>query len=90
VYDVADLYKSLFTIPIAFQIASESPHDVERRARQACREAFREAKLLKQILPDIDEILETTSEGDWQEDVEQALPAPLWDETDEDSDEGEN
>ena len=90
VYDVADLYKSLFTIPIAFQIAAESPHDVERRARQACREAFHEAKLLKQILPDIDEILDTTSEGDWQEDVEQALPAPLWDETDEDSDEGEN
>jgi CRISPR-associated protein Cas1 len=83
VYDVADLYKVAFTIPIAFHTVSVSKNDVEHRARKECREWFREGKLLKRILPDIDEILQITSEGDWQEDIEQALPADWWEFEDE-------
>ena len=58
VYDAADLYKVELTIPIAFQTVAEGPENVDRRARQACREYFREVKLLEKILPDIDELLE--------------------------------
>ena len=56
VYDIADLYKSEFTIPIAFE-AAEAPASVASRTRAACREAFRKGRILKRIIPDIQELL---------------------------------
>jgi CRISPR-associated protein Cas1 len=87
VYDIADLYKVELTIPLAFHIAAESPERVEPRTRAACREKFREVKLLKRILPDIDELLGVEEEvnpemGDV--DADPALPTPLWDFPEED------
>jgi len=81
VYDIADLYKTEITIPIAFQTVSESEQQVEARVRQACRQGFRETKLLHRILPDIDSILKITPElpykiGDI--DADSALPTDLW------------
>lgn len=81
VYDVADLYKADLTIPIAFSIVAESRQNVERRARMACREKFREVKLLERILPDIDDILEIKDEpmNDLLDvDADPALPTDLW------------
>ncbi len=82
VYDVADLYKAEITIPLAFQTVAESTDKVEARVRTACREKFREAKLLDRILPDIDSLLQidpgTFVEGD-DYDGDPALPGPLWD-----------
>jgi len=82
VYDVADLYKAEITVPLAFQTVAESTDKVEARVRTACREKFREAKLLDRILPDIDSLLqidpETFVEGD-DFDGDPALPGPLWD-----------
>lgn len=57
VYDIADLYKTQFTIPIAFETASQGVESIEKRTREACRERFREEKLLRKILPDIDRLL---------------------------------
>ena len=82
VYDIADLYKAELTIPVAFKAVGESGTDVERRVRTACREKFRETKLLARILPDIDDLLgisseeQVTEEGDVDEDP--AFPEPLW------------
>jgi len=82
VYDIADLYKVEITIPVAFRIAAESPGEVESRVRTACREEFRQQKLLHRILPDIDELLGIQDEperGDEPDlDEEPAYPAPLW------------
>jgi CRISPR-associated protein Cas1 len=83
VYDIADLYKTEITIPIAFQMVSESDIQVDKRVRQACRQRFYETKLLERILPDIDELLEihpgeTEEEGDT--DGEGMLAAPIWEE----------
>lgn len=86
VYDVADLYKAEITIPLAFKVVSESKEKVEARVRQACREKFRETKLLERILPDIDRLLEIDSLADEEAgdyDRDPALPAPLWDEVEE-------
>jgi len=58
VYDIADLYKVEISIPAAFQVAAESPVNVEQRARATCRERIRETHLLQRILPDIDSLLE--------------------------------
>lgn len=81
VYDVADLYKADLTIPIAFAVIAESKENVERRARMACREKFREIKLLDQILPDIDNILEVKDEPINElldVDADPAFPTDLW------------
>lgn len=76
VYDVADLYKTKVTVPIAFQIAAESAEDVEKRARQTCRERIREEKLLERVLPDIDRLLQIENLGD--ADGENEIVAPSW------------
>lgn len=82
VYDIADLYKAEITIPLAFQIVAESPEHVDGRVRVACRQKFKDVKLLDRILPDIDDLLGVDGsfippEGD--PDIETSLPAPLWD-----------
>ncbi len=58
VYDIADLYKTEITLPIAFNVVKESPSDVERRARIACRDVFYDTGLMQRILPDIAEVLD--------------------------------
>jgi CRISPR-associated protein Cas1 len=81
VYDIADLYKTELTIPIAFQTARQYPGMVEKMARQACREKFREVKLLERILPEIDQLLGVNAEiSGIQEDIDSdpALPEALW------------
>jgi CRISPR-associated protein Cas1 len=57
VYDVADLYKTDLTIPLAFRLAATVSRDLERAVRQACRMAFHEFRLMDRILPDITEVL---------------------------------
>jgi len=87
VYDIADLYKAEFTIPLAFQIVAESTDHVESRTRTACREKFRQGKLLEHILPDIDTLLEIgpePNEEGFDYDADPALPGPFWDEPDAD------
>ena len=40
VYDLADLYKTQVTIPVAFSVAASGNPDVEREARRLCRDSF--------------------------------------------------
>jgi len=58
VYDVADLYKTVLTVPIAFRITAEMPAELERAVRMECRKAFYEFKLMERIMPDIAEVLD--------------------------------
>lgn len=80
VFDVADLYKMDYCVPIAFEIVSQDNLDIEKRVRAACREKFRETKLLERILPDIDEILAlpVDLQGEFAADIDKALPEQLW------------
>jgi CRISP-associated protein Cas1 len=83
VYDMADLYKTEITIPEAFETVAESTSRVERRVREACREKFRQMKLLERILIDADEMLQTSDayvEETGDLDGDPALPTPLWEE----------
>jgi CRISP-associated protein Cas1 len=84
VYDVADLYKAEITTPVAFRAASEGGDKLEGRVRHACRDAFREQRLLQQIVPDLDLILQDTAPAlevapDLDVDAEIAAPSDLWD-----------
>jgi CRISPR-associated protein Cas1 len=81
VYDIADLYKVEVTIPLAFRIVAQSKERVGPRVREACREAFREHRLLKRILPDIDYLLGMSEEvlvAGQEADSDPARPEPLW------------
>ena len=82
VYDIADLYKLEMSIPTAFHTVGESSESVEPRVRSACREVFRERRLLERILPDIDELLGITAEKERQASEsaldDPACPEPLW------------
>jgi len=57
VYDIADLYKTEITVPIAFTTVSEGPTKIEPVIRKRCREMFKEKRLLEQIVKDIDIIM---------------------------------
>jgi CRISPR-associated protein Cas1 len=62
VYDVADLYKTELTIPIAFKVVSEGSPDLEREVRIECRKKFYEFKLMERLLPDIAEVLNASDD----------------------------
>jgi CRISP-associated protein Cas1 len=89
VYDVADLYKTQLTVPLAFRLVAASKDKVETRIRQACRDLFYKERLLGQIVTDIDKLLNLTKpmEPDYVTldidfDGDPALPAALWSPTD--------
>lgn len=82
VYDIADLYKVETTVPVAFRLVAESAEHLETRVRRACRDEFREKRLLQRIISDIDQLLGITPEtlaGEEEDtDADGALPGPLW------------
>jgi CRISPR-associated protein Cas1 len=79
VYDIADIYKFDGVVPLAFKIAGKHPANPDRQVRIACRDTFREQKILKRIIPDIETLL---AAGDIEppkppkESVPPAIPEP--------------
>ncbi len=57
VYDIADIFKFETVVPVAFKIAAKNPSEPEREVRLACRDVFRQSKLLDKIIPAIEEAL---------------------------------
>ena len=81
VYDIADLYKAEGTIPLAFRVVAEGTENLHARVRLACREAFKEARLLQRILPDIEALLGITPDvlaAGQEADDDPGRPEPLW------------
>lgn len=77
VYDIADIFKFDTVVPVAFKIAAKNPHSPERQVRIACRDIFRQSKLLGKIIPLIEEILsagEVEPPQAHEEAVEIAIP----------------
>lgn len=85
VYDIADLYKARYAIPVAFRESIAGGGELESRVRRACRDIFRAEKLMERILPDIAKALEITPDsgegGDPVADIyagDEARPAEWW------------
>lgn len=63
VFDIADIYKAKAALPIAFRCAAamkqqqSTTHTAEQLVRYACRDHFRKSRLLKQLIPTIEEVL---------------------------------
>lgn len=57
VYDIADLYKAEFVIPIAFKMVANEPDDVGGEMRRAIRDVIAQNHLLERITQDIRSLL---------------------------------
>lgn len=57
VYDMADLFKFETVVPVAFATAAKKPGNPESAVRHACRDVFRETRLLRRLIPSIEEVL---------------------------------
>lgn len=79
VYDIADLYKAETTIPVAFEIATQSRGDpIDRAARIRLRTVLRERRILKRIAKDIAYLFD----GLEAEDINGEAIGDLWDGSD--------
>lgn len=79
VYDIADLFKFETVVPIAFLIAARNPHNPDREVRLACRDKFRESKILRKIIPAIETVLSAggiSRPPPAPESVPPAIPSP--------------
>lgn len=57
VYDIADLFKFETVVPIAFETAGHQPAFPEQAVRHRCRDAFRESRILRRLIPTIETVL---------------------------------
>lgn len=57
VYDIADILKFDSVVPLAFKIASTKTYAPDKDVRIACRELFRTDRVLKKLIPMIEEVL---------------------------------
>jgi CRISPR-associated protein Cas1 len=90
VYDIADLYKVETTIPAAFKATAEGSEGLERRVRTYLRDLFKEQRILARIVDDINDLMmynEKDERDDEQFQSDPALPAPLWQEDEEELEE---
>ena len=77
VYDIADIFKFDTVVPVAFRIAARKPGYPEREVRLACRDIFRQTRMLKRIIPTIEQVLaagEITPPVPHEEAVDIAIP----------------
>lgn len=77
VYDIADIFKFETVVPLAFRIAAKKPSSPEREVRIACRDTFRQSKVLHRVIPLIEQVLASGGlpvPGRPAESVEPAIP----------------
>ncbi|RRD45917.1 type I-E CRISPR-associated endonuclease Cas1e [Tessaracoccus sp. OH4464_COT-324] len=75
VYDIADLYKAEFTIPIAFDVVASGTTDVGADTRRAVRDSMREGRVVEQCVRDVKRLLLPEEEPSYDFNV-----VYLWDE----------
>lgn len=77
VYDIADLYKAEFVIPLAFRLVSEGENtDIAGDMRRAMRDLIVEHRLLERMVRDIKYLLT----GDCEIEIDYQDLVSLWDE----------
>ena len=79
VYDIADLFKFDTVIPIAFKTSRMNKSNPVQETRIACRNSFRENKVLREIIPAIENIL-SAGGIDFPGRPKEAIPVVILDE----------
>jgi CRISPR-associated protein Cas1 len=80
VYDIADLYKTDVTIPVAFEAAADGKEGLETRVRTRLRDMMHRQRLLDRIVPDIARALADTPQQAQQlgDSIDTDLFSPTW------------
>jgi CRISPR-associated protein Cas1 len=77
VYDIADLYKAEFTIPVAFELAAHVPtEEIAAAVRRRIRDDMASSHLLERMVHDIKWLLSQEEEPEQEEKKEAVY---LWD-----------
>lgn len=76
IYDIADLYKAEVTIPIAFEVAADSPEDIGAETRRRVRDAFLDGKIMERCACDVRKLLLEGFDAEEEFDVDTMF---LWD-----------
>lgn len=81
VYDVADLYKTDVTVPVAFRSVAEGTASLEATIRLNLRDRFAETRLLSKVVDDLAVIFDESLDDlhDSVLDTDDAHPGGLWD-----------
>ena len=78
VYDIADLYKTEVTVPVAFDVAAEVVGNIGVEVRRRLRDRLYDGKLLERCARDIQLLLLGRPEEEAEADIGDA-PLSLWD-----------
>ena len=68
VFDIADLYKADTSIPAPFTAVSAGIQPLERATRRACRDIFRQTRLVETISTDLTRLFAPPTDPDTQDD----------------------
>ncbi len=81
-YDIADLYKTQMSVPVAFAAVAEGAEKLEQTVRHRMRNAFRQMRLMSRIVRDIEAVLDLSDDAPlpdgFDPDEDPALPTPWW------------
>lgn len=77
VYDIADLYKTNTSVPVAFSVIAEGYDDISTAVRHSMRDTFIREKTLETVVRDIKSLL--LQDEELTEDEQLADVVFLWD-----------
>ncbi len=86
VYDIADLYKAEYTIPVAFDVAASGSTDIGSDTRRAVRDRIHDGALLDRCVRDIRSLLLSPGptgpiDEEWLDEEAENDTVRLWDES---------
>ncbi len=76
VYDIADLYKTEISVPVAFRVAASNPPNLYSATRRAVRDIAVTSNLMERVADDIRYLLNAGTDEDTEE-----AKSELWDES---------
>jgi CRISPR-associated protein Cas1 len=78
VYDIADIYKTETTVPVAFETVAQGDDGVETRVRRSLRDRFAAVRLLPRIVEEVAGLFDDSGTGDTSFDSDAGMPGGLW------------
>jgi CRISPR-associated protein Cas1 len=78
VFDIADLYKTDLSIPVAFRVVADGVDRIEERTRALCRDAFYRSRLLERIVEDLAILLDDSPQAANVLELVDAGFSPMW------------
>jgi CRISPR-associated protein Cas1 len=78
VFDIADLYKTDLSIPVAFRVVADGTDRIEERTRALCRDTFYRNRLLERVVQDLAVVLGDSPQEAHELELVDAQFSPMW------------